>query len=71
MKHTKHWSDIMQYVDRLYWKNKTSEGRINCITDYIVRMQETYQRYLLIVAIIVGGIALLAGVVIGKILFAH
>lgn len=31
-------SEIMQEVDRLYWLNQTSEGRINCITDYIVRL---------------------------------
>jgi hypothetical protein len=70
MKHTKHWSSIMQQIDRLYWKNQTSEGRINCITDYIVRMQESYQFYLLSVTAIIGGIALLAGVIIGKILFS-
>jgi hypothetical protein len=33
-------------------------------------MQESYQFYLLTVIVIVGGIALLAGVIIGKILFS-
>lgn len=32
----KRWSKIMQEVDRLYWLNQTSEGRIACITDYII-----------------------------------
>lgn len=34
----KRWSEIMQEVDRLYWINQTSEGRINCISDYIIRL---------------------------------
>jgi len=35
---TKQWSEIMQEVDRLYHINQTSEGRVACITDYIVRL---------------------------------
>jgi hypothetical protein len=38
MPHTEEWSKIMQEVDRLYHINTTSEGRINCITDYVVRL---------------------------------
>jgi len=33
----KEWSEIMQEVDRIYHANSTSEGRIACITDYVVR----------------------------------
>jgi len=33
----KEWSEIMQEVDRIYHTNSTSEGRIACITDYVVR----------------------------------
>jgi hypothetical protein len=35
---TKQWSEIMQEVDRLYHINLTSEGRVACITDYIIRL---------------------------------
>jgi hypothetical protein len=31
------WTEIMQNIDRLYHANTTSEGRIACITDYIIR----------------------------------
>lgn len=34
----KKWSGIMQEVDALYHTNLTSEGRIDAITDYIVRL---------------------------------
>ena len=68
-KHTEYWSKIMQYVDKLYWKNETSEGRIACITDYIVALQETAQQRVHLTAIAVGGLALIAGIVIGKLWF--
>jgi len=55
----------MQYVDQLYWKNETSEGRIACITDYIVAAQHRVH----LMAIAVGGLALIAGIVIGKLWF--
>ena len=56
----------MQYVDSLYWKNQTSEGRIACITDYIVLLQKTAQQRVQLTAIATGGLALIAGIVIGK-----
>ena len=31
-------SEIMQEVDKIYHRNKTSEGRVNAITDYITRL---------------------------------
>ena len=68
-KHTNYWSKIMQYVDSLYWKNQTSEGRIACITDYIVALQETAQHRVYLTAIAVGGLAFTAGIVIGKLWF--
>lgn len=37
------WSGIMREVDRLYHANTTSEGRVNCITDYIVRLINNYK----------------------------
>ena len=64
-KHTEYWSKIMQYVDRLYWKNQTSEGRIACITDYILDLQETAQQRLHLTAIAACGLGVFIGLGIG------
>jgi hypothetical protein len=66
----KDWSVYMQYIDSLYHKNQTSEGRIACIADYIYVLQKTAQQRVHLTAVAVGGLCFVAGVVIGKILEA-
>ncbi len=66
----KDWSTYMLYVDKLYWKNQTSEGRIACIADYIYALQKVAQHRVQLTAVAVGGLAFIAGIIIGKALAA-
>lgn len=65
----KDWSVYMQYIDSLYHKNQTSEGRISCIADYVYALQKTAQQRVHLTAIAVGGLALCVGIIIGKLWF--